>query len=234
MPIGDNPGPLGNVCREVSVQTLCQRTSIYRHAHFTHHIRLWDLDSRTKRSEYVSGTLNHHLDARYHVNRIYMSRNLDHICDMHACWKTGGAGGSTRVQSVTIRIYCILSKNSSPSLARNIHHLVAVRIGMIKMAEGDEYLGYLEETLERVAKPLSALLGVFLEMKWWVLNSPYGHQFKAPTIGEEFVYYQGRVNELNRHAVAVYEDEDSNDILQRLPREFSWVLSGELEWCDEY
>ena len=36
------------------------------------------------------------------------------------------------------------------------------------MAEGDEYLDYLDETLERVVKPWSTLLGVFLEMKWRV------------------------------------------------------------------
>ena len=42
---------------------------------------------------------------------------------------------------------------------------------MNKRAEGDKYLDYLDETLERVAKPWSVLLGVFLEMKWWVLNA---------------------------------------------------------------
>ena len=36
------------------------------------------------------------------------------------------------------------------------------------MAEGDEYLDYLDETLEWVVKPWSTLLGVFLEMKWRV------------------------------------------------------------------
>ena len=41
----------------------------------------------------------------------------------------------------------------------------------------------------------------------------------APTVGEEFVCYQERANEHNRHAVAVYRDGDSNDILGHLPRE---------------
>ena len=39
------------------------------------------------------------------------------------------------------------------------------------MAKGDEYFDYLDETLERAAKPWSALLGMFLKMKWRVLNS---------------------------------------------------------------
>ena len=56
LPIGDNPGPLGNVRRAVSVQTLCQRTSINRHAHSARHLRLRDLDSRAKHSEYVFGS----------------------------------------------------------------------------------------------------------------------------------------------------------------------------------
>ena len=38
------------------------------------------------------------------------------------------------------------------------------------MAEGDEYLNYLDQTLEQAVKPWSALLGVFLETKWQVLN----------------------------------------------------------------
>ena len=39
------------------------------------------------------------------------------------------------------------------------------------MDEGDEYLDYRGETLERAAKPWSASLGVFLKMKWRVLNA---------------------------------------------------------------
>ena len=39
------------------------------------------------------------------------------------------------------------------------------------MAEGDEYLDYLNETLEWATKPWSASLGTFLEMQWQVLNS---------------------------------------------------------------
>jgi len=39
------------------------------------------------------------------------------------------------------------------------------------MAEGDEYLDYLDETLERATNLESASLGVFLETKWRVLKS---------------------------------------------------------------
>ena len=66
-------------------------------------------------------------------------------------------------------------------MARKICHLVAIKIGMNKMAKGDEYLDYLDETLERAAKPWNALLGAFLETKWQVLNSPYGQPFEAFT-----------------------------------------------------
>ncbi len=61
--------------------------------------------------------------------------------------------------------YRILSKNPSPTVARKIRHLVTIRIGMSKMAEGDEYLDYHDETLERTAKPWSVSLGAFLETK---------------------------------------------------------------------
>ena len=56
-------------------------------------------------------------------------------------------------------------------MARKIRHLVTIRIGMNKMAEGDEYLDYRDEPLERTAKPWSASLGVFFETKWRVLNA---------------------------------------------------------------
>ena len=49
------------------------------------------------------------------------------------------------------------------------------------MAEGDEYLDYCDETLERTAKHWSVSLGTFLETKWRILNSPYGQQFEAIT-----------------------------------------------------
>ena len=39
------------------------------------------------------------------------------------------------------------------------------------MAEVEEYLDYLNETLERTVKPWNASLGAFLESKWRVLNS---------------------------------------------------------------
>ena len=65
----------------------------------------------------------------------------------------------------------VFSLNIRHKLSRKIRHLVALRIGMNKMAEDDEYLDYIDETLERVGKPWSALLGAFLETKWRVLNS---------------------------------------------------------------
>ena len=68
--------------------------------------------------------------------------------------------------------YFILSKNPLQAVTRKIGHLVPIRIGMNKMAEGDEYLDYFDETLlEQSVKPWSASLGVFLEAKWRVLNS---------------------------------------------------------------
>ena len=54
--------------------------------------------------------------------------------------------------------YRILSKNSSLTVSRKIRHLVANRIGMSKLAEVDEYLDFLDETLERTAKLWSTLL----------------------------------------------------------------------------
>ena len=45
----------------------------------------------------------------------------------------------------------------------------------------------------------------------------------ALTVGEEFVCYQECANEHDRHAVAVYGDGDSNDVLGHLPREASRV-----------
>ena len=49
-------------------------------------------------------------------------------------------------------LYCILSKNSLPTVLSNVHHLVPIRMGMNKMAEGDEYLDFCNETLEQTAK----------------------------------------------------------------------------------
>ena len=50
-------------------------------------------------------------------------------------------------------------------MARKICHLLAIRIGMNKMADGDACLDYLDETLEWVANTWSASLGAFHEMK---------------------------------------------------------------------
>jgi len=61
---------------------------------------------------------------------------------------------------------------------------------MNKMAEGDEYLDYRDETLEWTAKPWSVSLGAFLEMKWRVLNSPYEQQFEAITFTKTPGYRQ--------------------------------------------
>ena len=60
---------------------------------------------------------------------------------------------------------------TSTVFSLKIHHLVAITVGMNKMAEGDEYLDYRNETLEQAAKLWSALLGVFFKTKWWVLNA---------------------------------------------------------------
>ena len=54
--------------------------------------------------------------------------------------------------------YCILSKNSSPKVTRQIRHLVAIRIGLSKIAKGDKYLDYPGETLERMVKLSSAIV----------------------------------------------------------------------------
>ena len=57
-----------------------------------------------------------------------------------------------------ITVYRILSKNSSPKVSREIHHLVAIRIGISEIAQGDEYLDYPGETLERRAKLWTAIV----------------------------------------------------------------------------
>ena len=43
-------------------------------------------------------------------------------------------------------------------MSREIRHLVAFRIGLSKIAQGDEYLDYPGETLERMAKVWSAIV----------------------------------------------------------------------------
>ena len=48
--------------------------------------------------------------------------------------------------------YRILSKNLSPKVSREIRHLVAIRIGISKIVQGDKYLDYPAETLEMIAK----------------------------------------------------------------------------------
>ena len=79
----------------------------------------------------------------------------------------------------------VLSKNSSPTVPRKIRHFVAIRIGMNKMAEGDEYLDYPDETLERTAKPSNALLGALFgvrvdyELTVWTVVRGY-HVHKTP------------------------------------------------------
>ena len=45
-------------------------------------------------------------------------------------------------------MYRILSKKLSQAVAIKICHLVEIRIEMSKIAEGDEYLDYIHETLE--------------------------------------------------------------------------------------
>ena len=48
--------------------------------------------------------------------------------------------------------YCVLSGYLSPNVPRKIRHLVAITIGICKMAEGDKYLDYPDKTLEWMAK----------------------------------------------------------------------------------
>ena len=45
-------------------------------------------------------------------------------------------------------------------MARKIGQLVTIKIGMNKMVKGDEYLDYLDETLERMTKLGSAIVNV--------------------------------------------------------------------------
>ena len=60
--------------------------------------------------------------------------------------------------------YRILPKNLSPYVSRNIQHLVAIRIGMNKMAADDKYLEYISKSLEQIAKRWSTFVrGV----PWW-------------------------------------------------------------------
>ena len=56
------------------------------------------------------------------------------------------------VKPIASKQYRILSKNLSPKVSREICHLVAVRIGISKIAWGDKYLDYRGKTLERIAK----------------------------------------------------------------------------------
>ena len=52
------------------------------------------------------------------------------------------------------------------------------------------------------------------ELTVWTAVRGY-HIYKdswTSIVGEEFISYQERANEHGRHAVAVYEDEDSNDV----------------------
>ena len=60
-----------------------------------------------------------------------------------------------------------------------------------------------------------------------ILTAVWGyHIYKDLTVGEEFACYQECANEHDRHAVAEYEDGDSNDILGDLPRERSGMLAS--------
>ena len=43
-------------------------------------------------------------------------------------------------------------------MSREIRHLVAIRIGIREIAQGDEYLDYPGETLERIAKLWNAIV----------------------------------------------------------------------------
>ena len=52
----------------------------------------------------------------------------------------------------------VVSKNSSTKVSRKIGHLVEIRIRMSKLAKGDEYLDYPDQTFERIAKLWSAIV----------------------------------------------------------------------------
>ena len=102
------------------------------------------------------------------------------------------------------------------------------------MAEGDEYLDYRDETLERTAKPWSASLGVFLETKWRVLNSPYGQQFEAITFTKTPGRQSGKSSSATKNVPmnttgTLWLCGDSKDVLGHLQREFSQVAFYFLE-----
>ena len=59
---------------------------------------------------------------------------------------------------VSNSIYRILSKYLSPFVSRKLCHLVAIKIGINKMVEGDEYLGY----CNKILKQTTNIQGVFL------------------------------------------------------------------------
>ena len=50
-----------------------------------------------------------------------------------------------------MRVLCSLSTFVTHCAQKNIRHLVTIRMGMNKMAEGDEYLDYHDKTLEQMA-----------------------------------------------------------------------------------
>ena len=55
-------------------------------------------------------------------------------------------------KTIDNKYYRILSNNSSSRVSRKIDHFVAIRIGMSKIAKGDEYLNHPDEILGRMAK----------------------------------------------------------------------------------
>ena len=64
------------------------------------------------------------------------------------------------------------------------------------------------------------------ELTVWTAVQGY-HIYKdswVPTARENFVCYQECANEHDRHAVAVYKDGDSNDVLGHLPGKCSQVV----------
>ena len=66
---------------------------------------------------------------------------------------------------------------SSPIVPRKFCHLVAIGMGMNKMAEVDEYLDYRDKT--GGWQNLGVLCYGCFSMKWWILNSLLGQPFKA-------------------------------------------------------
>ena len=80
------------------------------------------------------------------------------------------------------------------------------------------------ETLKCFVRGVSQDKMMGFELIVWIAIQGYlSHVLLGAVFREEFVCYQERANEHDRHTVAVYEDGDSNAVLGDLPKEFSQV-----------